>query len=118
LGWLYLIENPGGVFWDVIEILRVVMKDEDKATSRMALQMMGLPANRIFYILDHVMVPINLRLTSEEIEECLSSFGATEIRRLERGADIDRIERIYRKEAWATERFGVGENRHVFSKRA
>jgi len=21
LGWLYLIENPGGLFWDIIEVL-------------------------------------------------------------------------------------------------
>lgn len=115
-GWLYLIENPGGVFWDVIEILRVVMKDEDKARSRAALQQMGMPANRIFYMLDHVMVPINLRLSSEDIEDCLQSNGAVNIRRLTRGADIDRIEHIARGEKYATERFGVGENRYIFSK--
>lgn len=115
-GWLYLIENPGGVFWDVVEILRVVMKNEDKARSRAALQQIHMPANRIFYMLDHVMVPINLRLPAMEIEECLSSFGAVNIRRLDRGADIDRIEHIYRGEPYAVERFGIGENRYVFSK--
>lgn len=115
-GWLYLIENPGGVFWDVIEILRVVMKDEDKPRARAALQQIGMPANRIFYMLDHVMVPINLRLTPAEIEDCLDSCGAVDIRRLQRGADIDRIEQIYSGEPYATERFGVGENRYIFSK--
>ena len=115
-GWLYLIENPGGVFWDVIEILRVVMKNEDKARSRAALQQINMPANRIFYMLDHVMVPINLRLSPAEIEDCLRSCGAVNIRRLARGADIDRIEWISRGEQYAVERFGVGENRYVFSK--
>jgi ubiquinone/menaquinone biosynthesis C-methylase UbiE len=115
-GWLYLIENPGGVFWDVIEILRVVMKDEDKARARAALQQMNMPANRIFYMLDHVMVPINLRLSPGEIEECLRSSGAVNIRRLNRGADIDRIEHIFRGEKFAVERFGAGENRYVFWK--
>ena len=115
-GWLYLIENPGGVFWDVIEILRVVMKDEDKTRARSALQQIKMPANRIFYMLDHVMVPINLRLSPVQIEDCLHKCGAVNIRRLNRGADIDRIETIYRGEQHATERFGVGENRYVFSK--
>ncbi|MEZ5428777.1 MAG: class I SAM-dependent methyltransferase [Pyrinomonadaceae bacterium] len=116
LGWLYLIENPGGVFWDVIEILRLVMKDEEKSTARAALQSLKLPANRIFYMLDHVMVPINLRLTPEEIENCLAEAGATNIRRLERGSDFDRVEHIYQKNPFAEENFGVGENRFVFSK--
>jgi len=115
-GWLYLIEKPGGVFWDVIEILRVIMKDEPKDKARSALQQLNMPANRIFYMLDHVMVPINLRLTAEEIEGCLRSYGAVNIRRLTRGADIDRIERIFHDEPYAIDRFGVGENRYVFSK--
>ena len=115
-GWLYLIESPGGVFWDVIEILRVVMKNEEKAASRSALQQINIPANRIFYMLDHVMVPINLRLAPKEIEDCLRSCGAGSIRRLNRGADIDRIEHIYSGTPYAVERFGVGENRYIFSK--
>lgn len=115
-GWLYLIEDPGGVFWDVIEILRVVMKGESRETSRSALQQLNMPANRIFYMLDHVMVPINLRLRPNEVEDCLSSCGAIEFRRLDRGADIDRVEQIFRGEQFAAERFGVGENRYVFSK--
>jgi SAM-dependent methyltransferase len=116
LGWLYLIEKPGGLFWDLIEVLRLIMKDEKRPAARCALQMLGIPANRIFYMLDHVMVPINIRLTPEEIENCLSVAGATGIRRLSRGADFDRIERIYQKERYADLKYGVGENRYVFSK--
>jgi ubiquinone/menaquinone biosynthesis C-methylase UbiE len=116
IGWLYLIENPGGVFWDVIEILRVIMKNEEKAKARRALQMLDMPANRIFYMLDHVMVPINVRLSPRQIEDCLTSAGASNIRRLARGADIDRIERVFHNEPFAAERFGVGENRYLFSK--
>jgi ubiquinone/menaquinone biosynthesis C-methylase UbiE len=117
LGWLYLIEQPGGLFWDVIEILRVVMKDERRDTARESLRMLGLPANRIFYMLDHVMVPINDRLTPEQIEAQLQSAGATEIRRLQRGADIDRIEHIFGKDPYANLKYGVGENRYVFTKK-
>lgn len=116
LGWLYLIENPGGIFWDIIEILRLVMKDEEKSKARAALQILNIPANRIFYMLDHVMVPINLRLTCEEIEECLKNAGAINIRRLKRGSDIDRIEHIYNNTKYSETYFGKGENRYIFSK--
>lgn len=116
MGWLYLIENPGGLFWDLIEILRLVMQDEDKAAARNALRMIGVPANRIFYMLDHVMVPINVRLTPLEIQSCLEKSGASQIRRLERGTDFDRVEQIYLNRPFADVKYGVGENRFVFSK--
>jgi ubiquinone/menaquinone biosynthesis C-methylase UbiE len=116
LGWLYLIEKPGGLFWDLIEVLRVIMKDEDRKVAQSAMQLLGIPANRIFYMLDHVMVPINIRLEPGEIEACLKDAGATNIRRLTRGCDFDRIEQIYQKQPYAEVKFGVGENRYVFSK--
>jgi ubiquinone/menaquinone biosynthesis C-methylase UbiE len=115
-GWLYLIEKPGGLFWDSIEILRVIMKDEKRHVARWALQALGIPANRIFYMLDHVLVPINIRSTPQEVEDCLIDAGATSIRRLTRGADFDRIERIYQNDSYADLKYGVGENRYVFSK--
>ncbi|MGH9769644.1 MAG: methyltransferase domain-containing protein [Blastocatellia bacterium] len=116
LGWIYLIENPGGLFWDVIEILRVITRELDRDAARSALQTLGTPANRIFYMLDHVMVPINIRLTPDEITACLEEAGATAIRRLTRGADFDRIERTHRGEPFAEVKYGVGENRFIFSK--
>lgn len=116
MGWLYLIEKPGGLFWDVIELLRVIMTGEGREMARAALRLLGIPANRIFYMLDHVMVPINLRLSPAEIEQCLVTVGASRVRRLARGTDFDRIERIYRGEPFATVKYGVGENRYVFSK--
>ncbi|MEQ1761681.1 MAG: methyltransferase domain-containing protein [Pyrinomonadaceae bacterium] len=116
LGFLYLIENPGGLFWDLIEILRVVLKDMDKGVARDALRMIGIPANRIFYMLDHVLVPINVRLTPKQIEDSLARFGASNIRRLQRGADFDRAEQIFQNRRFADVKYGVGENRFVFSK--
>lgn len=116
LGWLYLIENPGGLFWDVIEILRVVMLDRSRPQARRALGALGLPGNRIFYVLDHVMVPINVRLTAEEITGALESAGAGEIRRLTRGADFDRVEAITTGRPYAQSCYGVGEHRFTFSK--
>jgi len=116
IGWLYLIENPGGLFWAVIKVLRELMKGENREFARVSLQMLGIPDNRIFYMLDHVMAPINLQLRPAEIEECLVSAGATQIRRLNRGADFDRIERIYQNEPFAQLKYGIGENRYIFSK--
>lgn len=118
IGWLYLIENPGGLFWDIIEILRVILRDVDKAAAREALRVIGIPANRIFYMLDHVMVPVNVRLAPAQIESALTAAGAAGIRRLERGTDFDRVEQIYKKSAFAEIKYGVGENRYVFSKAA
>jgi len=116
IGWIYLIEEPGGLFWDVIEILRVIVKNEQRGIARTALQILGISANRIFYMLDHVMVPINIRLTPDAIEKCFLAAGATHVRRLSRGTDFDRIERIYQKDPFATLKYGVGENRYVFLK--
>ncbi len=115
-GWLYLIENPGGYFWDVIEILRALMGSVDKAVARASLRLLGIPTNRIFYILDHIMVPINIRLTEPEIETCLTEAGAKDIRKLRRGTNFDRIEQIHNQAPYAVMKYGVGEQRYVFTR--
>ena len=116
LGWLYVIESPGGLFWDVVEILRAMMRNEPHDLARNTLRLLGIPANRIYYMLDHVMVPINVRLRPDQVSSALTDAGATQIRRLERGTDVDRIERIFRREPFARDKYGVGENRYVFSR--
>ena len=116
LGWQYLIESPGGIFWDKIEILRAILKNVSKAYAQKVMAVLGVPNNRIFYMLDHVMVPINTRVTPDELHTSLTNAGAKAIRRLERGTDFDRIEMIYQQVPFAREKFGVGENRFVFSK--
>lgn len=115
-GFLYLIEEPGGIFWDRIELLRVVMRGVPRDYASRALELLGVPPNRRFYILDHIMVPVNLRLRPSRIERELARNGAVEIRRLERGTDFDRRERIWRKVPHAAIRYGVGENRYFFRK--
>jgi SAM-dependent methyltransferase len=116
LGWLYLIENPGGYFWDINELCRDITTNDSHEDARLAVASLGLPANRVFYMLDHAMAPINIRLTPEEITTALTEVGARSIRRLERGVDFDRVERVYQKDPYAVDKFGVGENRFVFSK--
>ncbi len=115
-GWLYLIENPGGYFWDINELCREITAHDSHEHARSAVSSLGIPANRVFYMLDHAMVPINIRLTPEEVTQELTAAGAKGIRRLERGVDFDRVERIYQKDAFAVDKFGVGENRFIFTK--
>jgi len=115
-GWLYVISDPGGLFWDTIEILRVVTRGLDRNRARRALRLLGLPGNRVFYMLDHVLVPINVRSTPDAVEAALAAAGAHGIRRLTRGTDFDRIESIHRQDPYAVAKYGVGENRFVFSK--
>lgn len=115
-GWLYLIESPGGLFWDLSEILRIVMKGINLNVARNSLYLIGIPPNRVFYILDHIMVPINIRLGTDEIEKCLKQTGATNIRRLKRGVDFNRIEQIFQKKPYAKTKYGIGENRYIFTK--
>jgi SAM-dependent methyltransferase len=116
LGWLYLIERPGGLFWDVIETLREALRRDGRNEARLALQQLGLAPNRIFYMLDHVMVPINFRAQPREVEESLAVAGAVKVRRLRRGTSFDRVERIAQGDPYSAEKYGVGENRYVFSK--
>lgn len=115
-GFLYLIENPGGIHWDVIEILRCVVKDVDIAYARAIFKLLGIQPNRRYFILDHIMVPINIRSTCAEIEGWLREAGASEIRRLNRGTGFDKVEQIYQKKAYADVKFGVGEQRYFFTK--
>jgi ubiquinone/menaquinone biosynthesis C-methylase UbiE len=115
-GWQYLIESPGGIFWDKIEILRAILKDVNKEYAQRVMKSLGIPTNRVFYMLDHVMVPINTRITSEELESELAKYGAVNIKRLHRGTDFDRVEAIYNNIPYAKEKFGAGEHRYVFNK--
>ncbi|MBE2255796.1 MAG: class I SAM-dependent methyltransferase [Ignavibacteria bacterium] len=115
-GFLYLIENPGGLFWDSIEILRAINKKINKIYARNVMKSLNIPSNKIFYMLDHVLVPINTRLTELQIKDELMKNGATNILRLNRGVDFDRVEKLFNKIPYGKEKFGIGENRFIFSK--
>ena len=116
-GWQYLIEKPGGIFWDKIEILRAILRNVPKPFAQQIMKGLGVPSNRVFYMLDHVMVPINTRITPDELYDELEKNGAVDIKRLKRGTDFDRIEAIYQGVPYAKEKFGVGENRYIFRKK-
>lgn len=116
LGWQYLIEQPGGIFWDKIEILRMLVRNVNKNFAIKVLTGCGIPNNRIFYMLDHVMVPTNTRVKAEDLETELIKNEAINIRRLKRGVNFDRVEYIHRNIPSSKKKFGVGENRYIFSK--
>lgn len=115
-GYFYLIENPGGIFWDTIDLLRVLLNGIPFDFARLVYRFAGVSAYDTFYILDHAMVPINIRSTPQEVEQLLLNAGAKSIRRLQRGTDFDRVELIYNKVPHAELKYGVGENRYYFEK--
>lgn len=115
-GFIYLIESPGGIFWDSLETLREVMRGVPSDLARKVMNELGVKANRIFYILDHILVPINILSTPQQVKSMLEKAGAVNIRRLTRGADFDRVEKIFQGTPYHRIKFGVGENRFFFEK--
>jgi ubiquinone/menaquinone biosynthesis C-methylase UbiE len=116
--WLYVIEKPGGLHWDMVEILRNLMQPVSRDYARAFFALIGVPGNRIFYILDHIMVPINERTTIQEIEDLIYEAGFSNVYRLNRGADFDRIEHLYRKRPKQKDliwKYGVGEHRYILT---
>ena len=71
---------------------------------------------RIIQMLDPTMVPLNERLCPEEVEACLRVHGARDVERFLRGADSDRVEKVYQKLPHADVKYGVGENRFIFTR--
>ncbi len=115
--WLYVIEKPGGLHWDMVEILRNVMEPVSREYARAIFSLLGVPGNRIFYILDHIMVPINERTTIDQIEKLILDAGFSNFSRLTRGTDFDRSEQLFRRNKLNQKdlewKFGVGEHRYI-----
>lgn len=114
--FLALMEKPGGVLFDAIELLREGMKDVPLDFAMAALRMLGLRGFRLYSLLDHVMVPINLRSTPQEVEAAIEGAGFRGHRRLLRGLATDRIEKLHRlggKDPDAIWKYGVGENKYL-----
>ena len=114
-GFLMLINKPGGIHWDFIEICRVLTKDIHHSFMHDFFKVMNIPPNLRFLYLDHIMVPINIRLSSQEISEKLKNSGAESIRRYERGADVDGQEKFSQYKA-SNIVWGCGLHRFEFAK--
>jgi len=116
-GFFYVITEPGGIHWENVDIMRVLLNGISYRYAQHVLQLLGVPGHRIFLTLDHPMAPVNIRRTRKAVAELLEAKGACNVRWLERGCDWDGTERIYRNEPYARTMFGDGENRFYFEKR-
>ncbi len=114
-GFLMLINDPGGIKWDMIEICRELLRDVPYRYAHDVFLNLNMPTNLRFLYLDHILVPINIRLTAEQIADKLRASGATEIERLERGADVDEFEK-FSGYAGKDVMWGSGIHRFFFSK--
>lgn len=115
-GYFKVMSNPGGIHWDSIEICRILLKDIPLDFCHNMFKLMNVPANLRYLYLDHMLVPINIRYTAAECEEMLKDAGAKNIRRLVRGADVDREERVEAGEPYMFEKYGECANRYYFEK--
>jgi len=115
-GFFKVMPNPGGLHWDLIELARLLLWGVALQSPHQLFAAAGLRPALRYYLLDHMLVPFNTRFTRSEVRDLLTAHGARDIRFLERGADVDRVERIYRQEPEASIRFGDGEARYVFKK--
>lgn len=111
-----VMERPGGILFDAIELLREIMADVPLSFAMQALQTLGVAGFRLYSLLDHVMVPINVRSTPEEVEAAIEAAGFSSHRRMTRGLPSDQIERLHAlggRDPDAIWKYGVGENRYL-----
>jgi ubiquinone/menaquinone biosynthesis C-methylase UbiE len=114
-GWLYLYHRPGGLDRLTHYLARLLLKRSNKEVCRRYCHALGLPANRIFFLLDLWLTPIAECYTPAEMDAMMKAGGFKSWRRCERGADQDLAERIYQREPYAEAKYGVGENRYLIA---
>ena len=99
-----LINDPGGIKWDMIEICRELLRDVPYRYAH-DIFLLNMPANLRFLYLDHILTN-KYSLDRTQISDELRLLGATNIERLERGADVDEFEKFVGYEAkevlWGT----------------
>ena len=113
---MYLNEKPGGLCYDVIEILRCIVDGDNQRAIQNALETLDISSPTIIKILDPLLCEINTMLTTQDIEQELNLLGAENVKRFNRGSDSDHIEKIKNNFPHAQEKFGVGEQRYIFTK--
>lgn len=118
--FLYL-SGIGGIKWSLIETFRKAFRNIDTSFLYNYGQLLGLKKNRIFYTLDHVLVPINTLLPPKEVDKLLLKLKISKFQRLSRGTDKDEIENIFKFKKNFNKKliyhvYGTGENRYLFFK--
>lgn len=115
-GFFMVMPDPGGLHWELVELCRVLLHDIPHEFCHAVFDLLNVPKNLKFLYLDHILVPINVRLTDKDCRQTLTQAGASNIRRFERGADVDGQEALYSGNIYAKTLFGVGIHRYVFDK--
>ena len=78
-GFLMLINSPGGIHWDFVEICREILFDVPFNFVHDVFSMLNMPKNLQYLYLDHILVPINTRLTKNEIIDKLDTSPMVQI---------------------------------------
>ena len=116
--YLYVMEKPGGILLDTIELLRHTLRYVFEKTTLKILKLLGFRGYSIYNILDHIYVPINKRETKYQMEKYLRNTGFSDLKRFNRGLPNYNVELLYKngndpENIW---KYGVGENIYIFRK--
>ena len=114
--YLNVMVDPGGIKWDHIELSRIILFGIDYSFIYKIFEILNIPPNKRYLILDHMLVPINIRFKRSEVLNMLKNSGAKKIRVLKRGHEIDEDERIFKGEKYSKDKYGLGYNRLYFEK--
>ena len=114
--YLNVMVCPGGIKWDHIELSRIILFGIDYSFVYKIFEILNIPPNKRYFILDHMLVPINTRFKRSEVLNMLKKSGAKKIRVLKRGHEIDEDERIFKGEKYSKDKYGLGYNRLYFEK--
>ena len=114
--YLNLMVDPGGIKWDHIELSRIILDGINISLVYKIFDILNVSADKTYFVLDHMLVPINIRYKRSEIINMLKKSGAKKIRILYRGHEIDEDERIFKGERYSKDKYGLGYNKVYFEK--
>lgn len=113
--WIF-VQGKGGFQWTVTDVCREIVSSVPREITQELIILNGIPQNRVFYIMDHLYVPIQNWQTQEEFETLLKRYNLSDYRRLLRGVKFDGIEKITNEEPFAKEKYGISELRYLAKK--
>lgn len=114
--WLYLYGGKDSLFWDIVEVCRVLVGNIPRAYFETVMKAMGYPPGRIFHRMDFFYVPMHRRYWEAEVREMLKNAGFNNFRRLKRGATHDWDEILYENKGIDPYIYGEGEMRFFIQK--
>jgi SAM-dependent methyltransferase len=110
------VQGKGGYQWSITDASREILKPVPKEITQQVMVLNGIPHNRVFYMMDHLYVPIQDWQSKEDFESMLKKHNLNEFHRLLRGVKFDGIEKISNSEPFAVEKYGTSELRYLAKK--